>query len=204
VLDELTPANALIESVQVPATGTHTFVLTTTNGTAINFRLTASKGGITAISTAAVTVTCPVPWAITPAPAGCPQAPQPGGFTVQSFERGIAFYVPPTNQVFFLANEGNAVNVFQNTWNPSVTDPTRVPPSGLTDPTGPIGYVWHNLAWSDGRTLQTVLGWGTGGPQNYSGTLQVGPNNETYITGPTGKAYRLNMTGNIGTWSLLS
>jgi hypothetical protein len=203
-LDELTATNALIESVQVPPTGDHTFVVTTANGTALTFRLTAFKGGNTALSTASVTVTCASPWAISPAPAGCPQPAQPGAFTVQSFERGIAFFVPPTNQVFFLVSEGAAINVFPNTWNQSIIDPTRVPPSGLTDPTGPIGYVWHNLPWSDGRSLQAVVGWGTGPSQNYNGTLQVGPNNEIYITGPTGRAYRLNMTGNIGTWTLVS
>ncbi len=202
-LDELTAGNALIESVPVGPSGSHTFVVTTANGTDITFRLTAVKGGNTVISTAMVIVTCPLPWAISPAPAGCPQAAQVGAFTYQTFQQGIAFYVPNTNQVFFLAG-GGAVNAFQNLWNSSIIIPTSVPPSGMFDPTGPIGYVWHNQTWSDGRSLQSVVGWATDPSQNYNGTLQVGPSNEIYIKGPTGTTYRLNMNGNVGTWSLFT
>jgi hypothetical protein len=203
-LDELTPGNALIISVKVGPSGSQTFVVDTTNGTAITFRLTAVKGGNTAIGTASVTVTCASPWAISPTPAGCPQAAQLGAFTVESFQQGIAFYVPNTNQIFFLVG-GGAVNVFQNLWNSSIVVPTSVPPSGLFDPPpGPIGYIWHNFPWSDGRNLQTVVGWASDPGQNYNGTLQIGPSNEIYIKGPTGTTYRLNMTGNVGTWTLVS
>lgn len=205
ILDELTPGNALIATFNVAASGSQTFVMTTDNGNTVNFRLTVTKGGKNALATTTVTISCASPWIVTPTPTGCPQAAQVGAFTTQSFQQGIAFYIPNTNQVFFLASNGAAVNVFTNTWNSSIVIPTSVPPSGFTDPTGPIGYIWHNFPWSDGRNLQTVVGWGAGPSQNYNGTMQVGSSsNIIYIKGPTGATYRLTMSGNVGTWALVS
>jgi hypothetical protein len=121
----------------------------------------------------------------------------------QAFERGIAFYVPNTNNVYMLANEGLRVNAYPNEWNPGVPIPTIVSPgSNFIQPTAQIGYVWQAKNWSDGRSVAAVMGWAITQPQNYSGTIQVGnPPSDVYIRRPDGAVYKLALAG-TGTWSV--
>ncbi len=151
-------------------------------------------------------MTCASPWFFTPAPnTDCPGAQQAAAFTMQSFERGLAFYVPTNNMVYFLAAENSAVNAFTNEWNQSVILPTAVPPSGLIDPQGPIGYVWKNKAWNDGRSLAQVVGWATASSTNYNGILQPGASGEIYLKAATGGVYRLGIgSSTVGTWALVA
>ncbi len=202
-LDEMTTQNAVIQSMQVPASGDRTLAVTAASDNVIIFRLTAVKGGNSVVATSSVTVQCPSPWFFSPPPTGCPTQPaQSGAFTFQAFERGIAFYVPNTNNVYFLANDGLRANAYPNQWNPGVPQPTVMAPTGMLDPIAEIGYVWHNQLWSDGRAVAIVIGWALTPPQYYSGTIQLGnPPSDVYLRRPDGAVYKLSLAG-AGTWSV--
>jgi hypothetical protein len=202
-LEELTSGNAVIQAVLVSASGERTFLVSSDNGNILIFRLTAVRGGNTVTRTASVTVQCAAPWFFTPPPSGCGSQPaQSGAFIFQAFDRGVAFYVPNNNNVYFLANDGWRVNAYPNAWVPGVIIPTVIPPTGFIDPEAQIGYVWHNKLWSDGRAVSSVFGWAIMPPQNYAGTFQYGsPPSDVYIRRPDGAVYRLSLAGN-GTWSI--
>jgi hypothetical protein len=204
-LERLAAGNALIDSQEVSPQGQIQYTVDTTNGTIMIFRLTAFKGGNNAVRLVSITISCGSTYFFSPAPttSGCPQAQQQAALTFQAFERGIAFFVPNSNAVYFLASENSAANAFSNDWNQSIILPTSQPPAGFVDTEGPIGNVWKNRTWSDGRTLQTVVGWATSAATTYSGAYQIGPNGELYIKASTGAVYRLNMTGNVGTWTFV-
>jgi hypothetical protein len=205
-LQLITGSGAVLETNDVAAQGQRTFTMSASNGATQTFKLIAIRGSATVDRTLPITVTCANPWFFTPVPAGdCPAAQQQVAFTFQQFERGIAFFNPNTNLVYILAADNSAVNVFTSEWNASTILPTAVPPSGLYDPQGPIGYVVKNKTWNDGRAVQTVVGWGISQSTNYSGILQTGPNGDVYIKAPTGSVYRLAIGGStIGTWSLVA
>ncbi|HLY25389.1 MAG TPA: hypothetical protein VKQ72_03555 [Aggregatilineales bacterium] len=202
-LDEIDPNGSVLQSVGVGPSGTLSYTLNATNGNQINFRLTAEKANKTISQIVSVIVACSAPWLVSPAPGpGCPQPAQTGAFTYQAFEYGAAFYVPNTNQIFFLDGQSQIANVFTNTWNASIVQPTQTPPSGFFFPTGPIGYMWAHGYWSDGRPLQAVFGWGISDFQNYSGSMQIGPGGEVYLTSPIGGIYRVTIaSGSVGIWA---
>jgi hypothetical protein len=203
-IDLLNQGNGLIEGGPVSTQGNRTFLPQAGNGTVQIVRLTATKGGNTVVSTVSVSVQCPSPWFFSPPPpgGGCPSQQQLGAFTYQQFQIGQAFFIPNTNMIYFLANGGIAAS-YSNTWNVSIPVPTSIPPAGLFDPTGPIGYVWHVTTWPDGRAFVNVIGWATAAFVNYNGTLQVGPGGEIYLRSPTGALYQIKMNGNQGTWTQL-
>ncbi|MEP7284493.1 MAG: hypothetical protein ABI947_01840 [Chloroflexota bacterium] len=204
LLDLLAQGNALIESNPVAVTGERTFTVNSSNGSLLIFRLTVFRGTANIIQTVSITVTCPSTWFFSPAPQGCGQPQQASAFTYQQFERGVAFFVGSNNNVYFLNLSDSTLNVFGNDWNQSIILPTAIPPSGLSDPTGPIGNIWKNHLWSDGRALVNVVGWATAGSTNYNGISQMGPSNELYLRAPTGAVYRLAINGNTGTWRLVA
>src|SRR5262245_40227142 len=135
---------AVLETQVVPTTGTKIFVMTADNGTTINFRLTATKGGKTVKAEKAITIQCPATWFFTPAPNGCPpQPPVPDVFIYQQFQSGAAIFIPTRNTVYILASENSRVNGYPNTWVPGVVVPTTVPPAGFVDTTNQIGLVYR-------------------------------------------------------------
>jgi hypothetical protein len=205
-LDELDSNGKVLQSANVGLSGTLSYTLNATSGNQINFRLTAQKGGQTTSQIVSVIVTCGATWVISPAPApGCPQADQTGTFTFQSFNFGAAIYVPNTNQIFFLYGQSPIANVFTYTSSAGVVGPTQVPPSGFVTPTGPIGDTWQHGYWSDGQTLQTVFGWAISDAQTYSGSMQIGPGGEIYVSAPTGGFYQITLSsGSLGVWAKVS
>ncbi len=203
-LEQLTSSNVVINTTAVPAKGERSFTVSAENaGNQVTFRLTAVKGGNSMVRTVTISVQCASPWFLTPAPQGCPtQAAQSGGFTFQAFERGLAFYVPNNNNVYFLANDAYRANAYPSEWNAGVVFPTVIAPAGsYYQPTAQIGYVWQNKAWSDGRSVASVVGWAITQPQNYNGTFQVGnPASDVYIRRPDGAVYKLALAGS-GIWA---
>jgi len=202
-LEELTANNLVIQSVLVSASGERTFLVSSDSGNILIFRLTVTRGGNTVTSTASVTVQCAATWFFTPPPSGCPTQPaQSGAFIFQAFDRGVAFYVPSTNNVYLLANDGQRANAYPNEWIPGVVIPTVQAPTGFIDPEAQIGYVWHNKLWSDGRAVSSVFGFAIIPAQNYAGTFQYGtPTSDIYIRRPDGSVYKLSLAG-TGTWSI--
>jgi hypothetical protein len=201
-LDQLTSQNALIQTMEVPPVGERTITVTATSDNLIIFRLTATKGGNTVTRNLTVVVQCPTQWFFSPPPGGCAsQAAQAGVFIFQAFERGLAFYVPNTNMVYILANEGTRVNGYPNQWNPGAIAPTILAPPGQTAPTAQIGFVWSNKLWSDGRSIAIVIGWAITPQQSYNGMIQIGnPPSDVYIRRPDGAVYKLSLAGS-GTWA---
>jgi hypothetical protein len=204
-LERLASGNVLIDTQDVEPQGQLQLTVDTTDGTVMIFRLTAYKGGNNTSRTVSITISCAFTYFFSPAPtdAGCPQAVQEAALTFQSFERGLAFYVPNSNAVYFLASENSAVNAVPNDWNQSVVLPTMQPPAGLFDTDGPIGNAFRNRAWSDGRSIVSVIGWATSPSSNYSGNFQTGPQGELYIRASTGAVYKIVMSGNSGTWTFV-
>jgi hypothetical protein len=202
-LETLTASGTVVNSIRVDATGTQAVLLSSNMGSSVIYRLTVKNGRNTVSKSITVNIQCPYGWFFAPSPPGCPlQPPSPtGAFKYQSFERGIGFYIPTTNNVYILANAGNRVNAYPNDWNYAPL-PTETPPSGLYVPSVEIGNVWINKRWSDGATLQSVVGWATIAQMIYNGTVQQGTASDLYIKGPTGTVYKLALAG-TGTWSIV-
>jgi hypothetical protein len=202
-LELLTASGTVVNSVGVPLSGDRIVQISPELGTSVNYRLTAKRGRLSASKTLTLVIQCANTWFFTPAPSGCPtQAAYPvAGFKYQSFERGLAFYVPSTNNVYLLANANNRVNAYPMDWNYS---PLAVvtPPSGLLQPGAEIGYIWLNKPWSDGSKLQDVLGWANSPLQAYGAQAQSGTASDIYIKGPTGAVYKLALAG-TGIWSIV-
>jgi hypothetical protein len=202
MLEELNASNTVIQAVLVSASGERLFLVSSDYGNILVFRLTATRGGNSVTRTLSVTVLCAANWFFTPPPAGCPTQPaQSGAFIFQAFDRGVAFYVPNNNNVYFLANDSR-VNAYPNEWIPGVAIPTVMAPTGYIEPDAQIGYVWHNKLWSDGRAVSSVFGFAITAAQNYAGTFQYGnPTSNIYIRRPDGAVYLLSLAG-TGTWSI--
>ena len=202
-LELLTASGTVISSYGVATTGDRAVQLAPDLGTSVIYRLIAKRGKTSATRTITLVIQCANTWFFNPAPAGCPpQAAYPvSGFKYQSFERGLAFYIPSTNNVYLLANAGNRVNAYPMDWNYA---PLAVltPPSGLLQPGAEIGYVWLTKPWSDGSHLDIALGWATSPLQAYGGQAQAGSSTDLYVKGPTGAIYKLALAG-TGTWSIV-
>ncbi len=206
-LDLLSAAGALIRSLPVEPKGERSIPLTADTGNVVILRLTAFKSGVASEPRQiSVTVQCPSPWFFQPQPTGCP--PQPaaaGAFVFQQFERGVAFFIANTNNVYFLSFTDSRVNAYPNTWVPGMPIPTAISPTpaGFQEPQGQIGFVWRTQPWSDGRKLDQVVGYPTLPQQNYNGFLQFGMTpSDIYLRGPDGRVYKLGLAG-AGTWSIV-
>ncbi len=201
---ELVTANGtVVSSDKVDPKGQRPVLVTTNLGLSVIYRLTAKRGKNTVTRQLTITVQCPQNWFFTPAPGECAtQPPIQTGIKFQQLERGVAFYVPTSNNVYLLHNGDNRVNAYLNDWNFAPL-PVYPPPGTLIQPTVEIGYVWLNKRWSDGATLDGVMGWATAVQQVYNGTIQQGTvNSDLYIKGPNGQVYKLALAG-TGTWSVV-
>lgn len=202
-IDELTGTGTQITPpLKVAPKGERNFVVGVSNSNAVLFRLSASRGDLTDTQAIEVTVQCPSLWFFQPSPQGCPPQPaQSSTFYFQTFQNGMAFYVPNTDTLYFLANNGQVAS-YHNQWNPAITLPPVAVPAGFTQPVGQIGYTWSFQPWLDGRPLVATFGYGIGQLQVYGGTYQPGQiANTIYLRGPDNNVYGLLLSQ--GSWGIV-
>lgn len=202
-LEQINAQGQITASFSVSSTGTQIVSVTTALGNKITYRLTAKNGRNITTRALSINVLCGSPWFYNPAPGACPlEAPVRTTLIFQSFERGVAFYVPTTRTVYLLSNgDNNRVNAYPMDWDYSPL-PTLSPPSGLLQPTGEIGYIFAKKAWSDGQPIVNLLGWATLPQQGYESVVQRGTPTDVYIRRPDGAVYRLALAG-IGKWTVV-
>jgi len=201
-LDLLTASGTLVSSNKTDPGGQQLITLTPDLGNTVIYRITAKTGKNTASKSITITIQCAVAWFFAPAPSGCAgQASTSAAFKYQSLERAIAFYIPTTNNVYILANDGNRVNAYPMDWNYQPL-PVLPPPGNLIQPTVEIGYIWLHKPWSNGGHIADVLGWATSAQIVYNGVIQPGGPGELYFKGPSGAVYKLSLAG-VGTWSIV-
>lgn len=202
-LDLLTTTGTIVSSDKVEPRGQRPVLVTPNLGQSVIWRLTAKRGKNTVTRQLTITVQCPQSWFFTPAPAECASQPAiQAGLKFQQFERGVGIFVPTTNNVYLLHNGDNRVNAYLLDWNFSPL-PVLPPPGNLVQPTVEIGYVWLNKRWSDGGTLDGIMGWGTAPQLVYNGTVQQGTvGSDLFVKGPNGQVYKLALAG-TGTWSIV-
>jgi hypothetical protein len=201
-LERLNAAGVSGGLIPIPNNGQQNFVISSKDGRVTTFRLTARRGGRSVTRAVNVEVGCAIDWFFTPTLGDtCPtQAATTLVVASYTFDRGLAFYVPTTNLVYMLSNDGRAA-AYQNTWIEGIVIPgVGVPfPPGRVAPVGQIGFVWATQRWIDGQTFPNAFGFVSGPPQGYVASLQFGPDGSTlYISGPNLTAYEIVLRG--GTW----
>jgi len=198
-LEQLDLSGKVVSSQALGAEGTRTVTLTA-NGQ-VTFRLVVRNGRNTLSRSLVLTVQCATPFFFQPTPTGCPVAAAVRGAMVfQTFERGIAFYVPARREVYLLHIGDFRVNAYPVDYNFTAL-PILNPPSGLLQPQAEIGFVFAQKSWSDGGSLIDVIGWATAPPQGFDGIIQQATANDYYIRRPDGAVYKLALAG-TGTWSV--
>jgi hypothetical protein len=201
-LEQLNSAGQLIGTITVAPNGQQLVQVGPGRESRISFRLSVKNGRNTATRLITLNIQCGNPSFFKPAPAGCAIEPAIRlGIVFQQFERGMGFYVSTTRTVYLLSNEGTRVNAYPIDWDYSAL-PALNPPGGLYQPQGEIGYVFARKAWSDGRSIVDVVGWGSAPALGYDGTVQRMTETDVYIKRPDGAVYRLALAG-VGTWTVV-
>ncbi len=206
-LESLDGRGQTVSRQQVPSIGSQTFFAEERLGTSVTFRLIAERAGRRVQRAIAVEITCRIQWFFRPLPPNtiCPS--QPAQFTAmvfQQFERGAAFYFPPTNRVFVLTSDFR-VGAYANAWVEGVPLPPPIapPPPSRFVPTAQIGLVWVTQTWFDARPLQNVLGYALAPAQSYGGAYQASSApDELFISASDGTVYFLRLQG-TGQWQVV-
>jgi hypothetical protein len=175
VLEALTTGGDVISTDTVDLIGSKTYVLDVSNGQGVVFRLTVRGTGRRPVTrTESVAIVCSPPWIVNPTPRSCPAKPAvTSAVTVQRFQRGTAYYVAGTEQIFFLTFRFELIEL-RNVWRSGIpiTSPSYpiVPPYVI--PQAQIGDRWRYDRWFDGRPLYEVFGGALGAAQLYTGAIQ--------------------------------
>ena len=94
-----------------------------------------------------------------------------GRLIEQRFERGWMIQSEPTGVIYYMfEGSGRSWQVLDE-FDPSidpVTDPSIIPPTGLSQPTNAIGKAWRNTDF-----LRDQLGWAVGDETAYDGFVQI-------------------------------
>jgi hypothetical protein len=192
------------ETYSVPASGERLVTMSSAFGASMTWRLTARRGRFSSSREVSIQAVCNVPYFFVPAPPECPlEPPARSALLFQQFERGLAFYVPTTRNIYILAlapQDNSRVNAYPLDWDYSPL-PVLTPPAGLLQPFGEIGYIFSRKQWSDGRSLVEVIGWATAPQQGYDGATQRATASDLYIRRPDGAVYKLALAG-VGRWSV--
>jgi hypothetical protein len=140
----------------------------------VDFVLSTGEGTLIVESELSIPLACPDQWFFVPAPPECPTGPtQPTSLTEEFFERGRMIYIQQSNTVYALFNDGfdPAWVAFENRYDPAVhpeIEERFVPPPGLYQPIGKLGFVWR------GRDLvRNRLGLAAQPEIVYEGSLQT-------------------------------
>lgn len=115
----------------------------------VDFVISTGEGSQIVESALAIPLACPDQWFFVPAPTECPTgAAEPTSVTEEFFERGRMIYIAQTNTVYAMFNDGfePAWVAFENRYDPAVhpeIEESFVPPPGLYQPIGKLGFVWR-------------------------------------------------------------
>lgn len=173
----------MISSDPVELVGSKAYVLDVNNGQGVVFRLTVRGTGRRPVTrTESVAIVCDPPWIVNPTPRSCPSKPAvASAITVQRFQRGTAYYVAATEQIFFLTSRFQVIEL-RNVWRSGI--PITAPPFPINPPyvipQAQIGDRWRYDRWFDGQPLYQVFGGALGAAQAYNGAIQEAGGAATY------------------------
>lgn len=139
----------------------------------VRFVLSVGEGASSMETVLTLPLSCPDDWFFLPRPDECPAGPAVETQMLEAnFERGRMFYIAENNRVYALFNDGAspAWISFENRYNPEFHpefEESFVPPPGLYQPVGILGFAWR------GRDLvRNRLGLALSPHADYLGSVQ--------------------------------